>query len=31
MFCGAGSYILEFKSQKKWWGINATKEDCSLG
>ena len=31
MFIGAGSYILEFKFQKKLWGINASKEDCSIG
>ena len=29
--CGAGSYILEFKFKEKWWGIDATKEDCSFG
>ena len=31
MFSGAGSYILEFKFQGKLWGIDATKEDCSIG
>ena len=31
MFSGAGSYILEFKFQEKLWGIDATKEDCSIG
>ena len=31
MLSGAGSYILEFKFQEKWWGIDATKDDCSMG
>ena len=31
MLSGAGSYILEFKFQEKWWGVNATKDDCSMG
>ena len=29
--CEAGSYILEFKFKEKWWGIDATKEDCPFG
>ena len=29
--CGAGSYILEFKFKEKWWGIDATEDDCSFG
>ena len=31
MLSGAGSYILELKFQEKWWGIDATKDDCSMG
>ena len=31
MLSGAGSYILQFKFQEKWWGIDATKDDCSMG
>ena len=31
MLSGAGSYILEFKFQEKLWGIDATKEDFSIG
>ena len=31
MLCWAGNYVLEFKFQEKLWGIDATKEDCSLG
>ena len=31
MLSGAGSYILEFKFQEKWWEIDATKDDCSMG
>ena len=27
----AGSYILEFKFNEKWWAIDATKEDGTLG
>ena len=30
MLSGAGSYILEFKFQEKWWGIDTTKDDCSM-
>ena len=29
--CGTGSYILEFKFKEKWWGIDATEDDCSFG
>ena len=25
MLSGAGSYILKFKFQEKWWGVDATK------
>ena len=28
---GAGSYILEFKFQEKCWGVDATKDYCSMG
>ena len=28
---GAGSYILGSKFQEKCWGIDATKDDCSMG
>ena len=31
MLSGAGSYILEFKFQEKWWGVDATKDNCSIG
>ena len=31
MLSGAGSYNLGFKFQEKWWGIDATKDDCSVG
>ena len=31
MLSGAGSYILEFKFQEKWWGTDATKDDGSMG
>ena len=31
MLSGAGSYILEFKFQENWWGVDATKDDCSMG
>ena len=31
MKAGAGSYILEFKFQEKWWGVDVTKDDCSMG
>ena len=31
MLSGAGSYILELKFQEKWWGIDATKDDGSMG
>ena len=31
MLSGAGNYILEFKFQERWWGIDATKDDCSMG
>ena len=31
MLSGADSYILEFKFQEKWWGVDATKDDCSMG
>ena len=31
MLSGAGSHILEFKFQEKWWGIDTTKDDCSMG
>ena len=31
MLSGAGSYILEFKFQENWWGIDATKDDGSMG
>ena len=27
MLKGAGNYILKFKFNEKWWGIDATKED----
>ena len=30
MLSGAGSYILEFKFQDKWWRIDATKDYCSM-
>ena len=28
---GAGSYILKFKFKEKWWAIDATMEDGSIG
>ena len=28
---GAGNYILELKFNEKWWGVDATKEDGSMG
>ena len=28
---GAGSYILEFKFKERWWAIDATMEDGSIG
>ena len=31
MLSRTGSYILKFKFQEKWWGIYATKDDCSMG
>ena len=31
MLSWAGSYILEFKFQEKCWGIDAMKDDCSMG
>ena len=30
MLSGEGSYILEFKFQEKWCGIDVTKDDCSM-
>ena len=31
MLSGAGNYILEFKFNEKWWRVDATKEDGSMG
>ena len=31
MLQGAGNYILEFKFNEKWWGVDATEEDGSMG
>ena len=28
---GVGSYILKFKFKEKWWAIDATMEDGSIG
>ena len=30
MLKGVGNYILEFKFNEKWWGVDATKEDGSM-
>ena len=30
MLKGAGNYILEFKFNEKWWGVDATNEDGSM-
>ena len=28
---GARNYILEFKFNEKWWGVDATEEDGFIG